>query len=140
MTTSSSHSFTLKPTEDWKSRSLVYEEPGFKLEIYLEVSGSRRYDYVGPDTDLEYWTISEGQIISLEKRTEILYRLEQWSNTKKLRIHLSPPLTMDDIIQHHNGNGWTMDKEANGDLSFSPPANYSLVKKIRDTLKGYKRK
>ena len=72
------YSFRMERTS-YKSQNLIYEELGFKLVIYLESSAIPQYDWLGCDLDFQKWSEPQGEIISEQKRQEILSRLSAWS-------------------------------------------------------------
>ena len=57
------YSLRIVDGNDYKSRYLIYEEPGYKLSIYLESAGGWKYDWAAVDTSFNYWTEPKGESI-----------------------------------------------------------------------------
>ncbi|MGH9843876.1 MAG: hypothetical protein ACREEM_34505 [Blastocatellia bacterium] len=93
--------FKLERTS-WKSQYLIYEEPGFRLVVDLEMSGVKEFDWAGIDTDFEKWTTPPGEPITEEKRREIFDRLADWSQRQGVRIKISPPRSMKKYFDEHH--------------------------------------
>jgi len=107
-------SFHIEAGEDYKSRRLIYEEPGYKLIIYIEMSGVGQFDWVACDTELLKWTLPEGVLIPEEKKLEILSRLNDWCKKKKIRIEIGPPLEMKKIFSTYEKKGYKVEKFTDG--------------------------
>lgn len=88
------HTFRIERIS-WKDRQLVYDEPGFKLVVYLERSGVKEFNWVACDSDFEVWSEPAKTPIEEGKRREILDRLRAWAAQAKLRIGIGPGLTLD---------------------------------------------
>lgn len=74
----------------YKSQDLIYEEPGFELVVYLELSGLPQYTWVGSQGDLETWTAPAASPIPASKRDEIAARIETWAAARDFVIQLYP--------------------------------------------------
>jgi hypothetical protein len=80
-----------------RCRNLIYEEAGNQLIIGLEISGVRKFDWVGTDTSFEKWTVPKEELIPESKRREILNRLAEWGQANRLRIDIGPPVSMEEM-------------------------------------------
>ncbi len=124
-----SYSFRLERTS-WKSRDLVYEEPGRKLVIYLEMSGVKNFDWVGCDTEFQNWTIPGDEPIPEDKQKEILSRLFDWARNEGLRIDIGPPMDMEEHFEEYERKGWKVERRDDGTTLVSPPRRQSLLSRI----------
>jgi hypothetical protein len=125
MTNRADHSFRLESTS-YKSRDLIYDEPGHRLVVYLEMSGVRRFDWVGCDTDFAKWTEPAGELISPRKRTEILGRLAEWAREQRLRIGISPPMDWDAYFAEQEKHGSRVERRPDGTVAVYPPQGRSF--------------
>jgi hypothetical protein len=114
------YSFRMERTS-YKSQHLIYEEPGHRLQVYLEMSGIRQFDWVGSDTELRQWTDPPGDPISEAKREQILDRLAEWGRLKKVRIDIGPPMDPADYFADLERSGYTMENRADGTTAWIPP-------------------
>ena len=115
----SDHSFRMERTS-YKSQDLVYEEPGHRVVVYLEMSGVRRFDWVGCDTSFEKWTEPAGVPIAPEKRAEILRRLDVWSRERRIRIDIGPPMDMEAFFAEQERAGHRVERRADGSVVVYP--------------------
>lgn len=123
-------SFQMERTS-YKSYDLIYEEPGRRLVVYLEMSGVPKYDWVGVDTDFERWTEPEGEPIPEAKRREILERLSAWGKEQKIRIDIGPPLDWDAYWADYERRGWTVTHHPDGTTSVRGPEPRGWLQRIR---------
>lgn len=114
-------SFKLEKKMDYKSRYLIYKEQGYQLNIYLEMSGDPKYDWVGVDNSFDTWTLPKGEYIQKEKREEILLKLTEWCKTSKVIIHIGPPLDMGKVFSEYKEKGYTVEKLPDGSTRVTPP-------------------
>ena len=135
---STDHTFTLSYRGDYKSKYLVYEEPGHKLEIYLERTVSKIYDYSGSPSSFRVWTEPRGEVIPSDKQSEILTDMMAWAADKKLSIDICEPNSIEDFEHDYIDRGWTVTRMPNGELCAYPPVKRSLMTRIR-ALAGYLR-
>ena len=130
MSSDPEYSFRLVRTS-YKSRDLVYEEPGRRLVIYLEMSGARRFDWVGVDESFEAWDVPAGEPIPPAKREQILGRLADWNRARGLRIGIGPAMSMEAIFAGHERDGWTVVRNPDGSTTVSPPQGETLLARLR---------
>jgi hypothetical protein len=114
------YTFRMEQTS-YKSQDLIYEEPGHRLKVYLEMSGVRQYDWLGSDTDFGEWTEPAGEPISEARRNQILDRLAEWGRRNKVRIDISPPIDMAEYFADMERKGWTREHRPDGTQVFKPP-------------------
>ncbi len=107
-----------------RDRALIYEEPGHRLEMALEVSGARGADLVGDDT-LPPWTEPAGMPVGATKRDEILERLQTWAAQRRLRILLSPSQTLVEHFAEMKAKGWKEETQPDGSVHWRPPKRSS---------------
>jgi hypothetical protein len=112
------YSFRMERTS-YKSQDLVYEEPGHRLVVYLEMSGVRRFDWLACDTDFGRWTEPPGPIPS-EKQAEILRRLADWSRQRRLRIDVGPAMDLDAYFARLEKEGHRLERLADGSVLAHP--------------------
>jgi hypothetical protein len=113
-----------------RCRNLIYEEAGNQLIIGLEISGVRKFDWVGTDTSFEKWTVPKEELIPESKRREILNRLAEWGQANRLRIDIGPPVSMEEMYADYEKKGWTVQHKADGSTLVTPPKRESLLKRI----------
>ena len=113
-------SFRMEQTS-YKSQDLIYEEPGFRLVIYLEMSGVRKFDWVGCDTDFDEWTEPAKISIPIEKRSQILERLQDWSRSNRTRIDIGPPMDMNAYFAELESQGCKVERRPDGTVLVVPP-------------------
>jgi hypothetical protein len=123
MDTATPYSFRMTRTS-YKSQDLVYEEPGHRLVVYLEMSGIRKYDWIACDAAAKKWTKPKGEEIPDQKRAEIMERLSTWSAQQKVRIGFGPPL---DLKKMFEAKGYTVSQRADGVMVYTPPPKRGVV-------------
>ena len=138
MSGQSDFSFKMQGTIDGRIKNLIYTYGSNKLEISLDMAGGWKYDWAAVDTSFNYWTEPKGQPISEEKKAEILFRLAEWSEKEKIRIHVGPPIDKEEMFRNYEKKGWKIEKLPDGSIRVSPPKRYSIVKRVIDLLKGNK--
>jgi len=120
------YSFRLQKTS-YKTQDLIYEEPGYKLIIDLEISGVKQFDWVGSETDLLKWDIPTGKTILPEKCREILNRLTEWSQRHRARIGIGPSIEMQAYFSEGEQAGSRVERRSNGIDSFIKSAIFPRV-------------
>ena len=120
MTDSGHYSLRMERTS-YKSQDLIYEEPGHRLVVYLEMSGVRQFDWVGCNTELQKWTEPAGEPIPLDKQAEVLRRLSQWSRERRIRIDIGPPSDMETFFAEQERAGCRVERRADGTVAVHPP-------------------
>jgi len=110
------YSFRIETGEDYKSRNLIYEEPGYKLVVYVEMSGVKQFDWIALNTEFLKWTVPGDILIPEEKKREILFRLDVWCKKKRVRIKIDAPLDMNKMFSDYTKKGYKVEKLA-GDLT-----------------------
>ena len=113
------HSFRLDTTS-YKSRDLVYDEPGHRLVVYLEMSGLRTLDWVGCDRDFRRWTEPAGEDIPPEKTAEILRRLDAWAREQRLRIDIGPGIDRETFFAEQEKAGHRVERRPDGSVAVYP--------------------
>lgn len=119
-------SFRIESGESYKSRNLVYEEPDYRLVIYLEMSGVKQFDWVACNVEFLKWTIPKGVTISEEKRYEILSRLNEWCKKKKVRIDIGSPIDMNKMFSEYEKKGYKIEKLPDGSTEVIPPQKKNI--------------
>ena len=114
------YSFRMEQTS-FKSQDLIYEEPGRRLVVYLEMSGVRQFDWVGCDVEFQKWTAPAGEPIASDKRDEILARLAEWSREQRVRIDIGPPLDVEAYFAEQERAGCRVERRADGTVAVHPP-------------------
>jgi hypothetical protein len=109
--------------ESYKSQNLIYEEPGHKLVVYLEMSGVKHFDWVGCDVEFREWTEPAGELIPADKQAEILGRLDRWSRHRepRLRIDIGPPIDMNEFFLEQERRGFKVERRPDGTVAVSHP-------------------
>lgn len=125
------YSFELKRGDDYKSRYLYYKDKTHELKIYLEMSGSWKYDWVCvTTTSFSYWDIPKGQLIAEDKKNEIINRLKDWSTKNKIRIDIGPGMTLEEMIEEDKKRGWIVEKRPDGSIKLIPPPAKLFFRKL----------
>ncbi|BCM92791.1 hypothetical protein IAD21_04673 [Abditibacteriota bacterium] len=93
---------------DYKGRVLSYEEPGFRLVTYLEMSGVNEFNWLGGDNDFSTWTEPRDVPIDARKHEELLVRLAQWCREHNTRISLAPGISMEEYFWREEREGKTI--------------------------------
>jgi len=106
-----------------------------QLDIYIEASGSWKFDYVGSDKEFEEWTVPPKQSISAAEQSTIRQRLEAWCQSKKLKIKFSPPVDMDAEIAKYKDEGWTVEVLPDGTVRLSTEPEQGLFDRLRRWLR-----
>ena len=114
------YSFRMERTS-YKSQDLIYDEPGHRLVVYLEMSGVRQFDWVGCNVDLQKWTEPAGHPIPPDKQAEISRRLAEWSLGRKIRIDIGPPMDMEAYFAEQERAGCRVERRADGTVAVHPP-------------------
>jgi hypothetical protein len=124
---SDSGAFTLRMKRtSYKSQDLYYEEPGFTLKVYLEMSGVPDYDFVGVINAFDNWTEPAGAPISEGKRDQILQRIQAWSISERVRLDFSPPMNFDVALQDMGRKGWMIDRQSDRTVRATAPNRSDL--------------
>jgi hypothetical protein len=123
----------------YKSQDLIYEEPGYKLVIYLEMSVKGKLDWIACDTTLEKWTEPREENITEVHLAKIIQRLSVWSEQQKVRIGFGSPLDLQKMGSDLEKKGWTIEKRDNGVTAFRPPAKRGFAAQVRSLLRNQKR-
>jgi hypothetical protein len=121
MHTPPQYSFRMVRTS-YKSQDLIYEEPGYKLVIYVEMSAGREFDWIGSNTSLKKWTEPKEEKISENQREEFLLRLAAWNEQQKFRIGFARPMDIGKMAGDLEKKGWKVEKRSTGVTVFSSPA------------------
>ena len=121
MSTDREYSFRMERTS-YKSQDLIYEEPGHKLVVYLEMSGLRKVDWVGCETDFHQWTEPPHETIPAHTQAEILRRLATWTQAHRIRIKFGPAIDMKAYFAEQEKAGWTLERRGDGTILARPPA------------------
>ena len=123
------HSFQLERTS-YKSHNLIYKEQGFRLVVYLEMSGVKDYDLVGCDSEFIEWTDPSKLPISESKRIQILERLKEWSQSQNIRIDIGPGIGIDTYFDNLEKAGWKVKRMSDGNVLTIPPKAKNLFNRI----------
>ena len=75
---------------DFRTCALHYKQSGRYLTVYLEQSAIPEFDWVGLDSDFQYWTVPSIQT-SEQERKLILGSLELWCSQNGIKISIGPP-------------------------------------------------
>lgn len=127
-------SIRLERSDSFKSRRLVYEEPGFALSVYLEMSGVREFDWVGCDTEFSQWTSPANAPIQAEKQNQIRERIRDWSREKRLRIDFGPHMDMEAYFAEQQARGCTVERLPDGSTRVTPPPHQGLFSRLARLL------
>ena len=107
MTPFSSSQFSLQmKTTSYKSQDLIYEEPGYRLVVYVEMCFAKGFDWTCGYGDFENWTFPEGEPISPEKQEEIIRRVEDWSRKEGEPVLISPIPPKEEVIAFYQSHGF----------------------------------
>lgn len=102
-------------------RKLIYEEPGYRLDVILEMSGTPKFDWIGVTQSFETWDVPNGQPVSSEKRQQILDRLADWSRTQNLHIDIAEGMSMEEILAQDEREGWSVVHNPDSTTTVTPP-------------------
>ncbi len=122
------YEFKLKRTS-YKSADLTYEADGRTLVVYLEMSGTREFDWLGCDSGFERWSEPTREPIDATERAQILSRLQSWASKKNLKSDIGPGMNEEEYFQLMSKDGWTMHTRSDGATEWRPPQR-SLVKRV----------
>jgi hypothetical protein len=114
------HSIRMERTS-YKSQDLVYEEVGYKLVVYLEMSGVRRFDWLAVDTAFERWTEPAGETIPEAKQAVILRRFDEWARGQGLCIDVGPGMDRETFLAAQEKQGWRLERLPDGAVLAHPP-------------------
>lgn len=126
MSRASDWTFRIERTS-YKSADLIYEEPGHRLAVYLEMSGVKQFDWVGCDTGLAAWTQPAREPIPPHTRALILERLEEWCRERSVRIDIGPPMDMEAMFSAMEKAGSRVERRPDGTVVVSRPAARGLL-------------
>ena len=129
MQTAPQFSFRMIRTS-YKSQYLVYEEHGHKLVIYLEMSGVRKFDWVGCDTAFQKWSEPVDGEISTTQQEEIRQRLSDWSEQQKVRIGFGPALDINKLASDFESKGWMAERDGKV-IKLTSPKKIGIAARIR---------
>jgi len=119
----------------YKARDLVYEEPGRRAVIPLDMSGVPQFDWVGSSQALESWAVPPGELIPETERNAILMRINAWSAEQGLRIDIGPGLAAD-YFDRFVQQGYTWHTEPDGSRTLRSPDRRSWLRRALDRLRG----
>lgn len=123
------HSFRMERTS-YKSQDLIYEELGHKLVVYLEMSGVQQFDWVGCDTGFQKWTEPAGETISLDRQSEILHRLTEWSKSQSIRIGIGPPIDLNAMFAQAENAGFKVERRDDGTVTLTRAKRRGFLSRI----------
>ena len=119
----------------YKARDLVYEEPGRRAVIPLDMSGVPQFNWVGSSQALESWVEPAGEPIPKSQRKAILSRIDAWSDEQGLRIDIGPGLGEAFFAQFIR-KGYTWHTEPDGSRTLRSPDRRSWLRRALDRLRG----
>lgn len=124
-------------TTSYKSRDLIYDEPGHRLVVYLEMSGVPEFDWVGAETDLDRWTDPAGEPIPADKRAQITQRLADWAGEQRLRIDLGPAMNFEEHLAEEAQRGCRVERRPDGTIAVYPPERQSMWTRVVARARAY---
>ncbi len=104
---------------DYKGRTLTYEEPGFRCVTYMEMSGVSEFDWLGGDDDFATWTEPKDVPIDAYKHEELLVRLERWCRESRIRISLTPGMSREEYFWDEERRGNIVTHKDDGSVMIS---------------------
>ena len=130
-------SFSIDIRRQGRDATLTYQESGRTLEIYLELSGVREYDYVGRDSAFTTWTVPPHEPIAEDERAAIRRRIDAWAVSNRLRLGFGPPIDLSDILQRFTAAGATVTegKDSAGRKTFTVERPVNLWTRLRRLLR-----
>jgi hypothetical protein len=134
MTDLANFAFSMERTS-YKSQNPTYIEPGFKLVVYLEMSGIKDFDWVGCDTSFLEWTSPAKEHISEIKRAEIRTRLHEWSRAQGIRLQFGPPMNMQAYLADLQAKGHSIKHQPDGTILVTPKRRVGMLEKIGNFLR-----
>jgi hypothetical protein len=121
--------------QGYKARDLVYEEPGRRAVIPLDLSGVPQFDWVGSSHALGSWVEPAGEPIPEIERAAILMRINDWSGEQGLRIDIGPGLG-EEFFDQFVQKGYTWHTEPDGSRTLRSPDRRSWLRRALDRFRG----
>jgi hypothetical protein len=118
----------------YKSQNLIYDEPGFELVVYLEMSGIKEFDWVGCDTSFLAWTAPANESIPDTKRAQIRSRLNDWASAQNIRLQFGPPMDMKAYFSELQAKGHSIEYQPDGTVLLTPRKRGTMLQKFRRFL------
>ncbi len=109
---------------------LIYRQGEKQLDIYLEVSGVHKFNYIGWEASFQEWTEPPKQAISAAEQSVIRERVEAWCKSEKLKIDFGPPLDMAVEIARYKEEGWTVETLPDGTVRLSTEPEEGLLERM----------
>ncbi len=112
--------------------TLIYEEKGHTLRLYLEGWGKK---FEGDDGGFINWTEPK-EPIPAEKKKEILSRIEAWAQKKKMKIDFTVCKSFEEQLKEDERQGWRVERYSGGSVGvYPPPASKNFFVRFAEFLK-----
>ncbi len=110
--------------QDWRFKSVVYEEDGLQLTIPVEARDGSQKTYLA-SSDPSVWNTQPPKSLSISEAELAISRIINWGSSVDVKFVFGRGQNKEETVKKYKDLGWTVVTNSDGSISCLPPKRVS---------------